>query len=841
VASPIDLNGGSITGANLTAAALAFTPQNLSAINIQTGTMPVFTSNPVPATGVTGTTFSTLLTASGYPTPTFSLASGTLPPGLTLKTNGALFGTPSTVGTYTGTFAATNSQGSPTQAFNIVITAPVAVLFTSTPLDRSLRVGVVNTYTLVASGSPAPAFSVQSGGLPPGLTLDAAGNLTGTPTTTGDYTGVFAATNSVNTVTQNFHFAVTAATTLPQAFAWGAGVNGQIGNNTTTGGGVHVPVAVTMSGALAGREIIALAVGSEHTLALASDGTVYAWGSNLHGQLGDGTANNASVPVAVNRTAGTSALAGRTVIAIAAAGYNSMALASDGRVYTWGDNTYGQLGNSTMGGASYVPVAVNLVPGYSALAGKTVTGIATAGTFFVALSADGTVCTWGRNNFGQLGNNSTTDTLVPVAVNVAGGVSALAGKTVTAVAAGGEHVLALASDGTVYAWGDNSLAQLGNSSVATTSLVPVAVNTTAGVSNLAGKTITAISAGTFHGLALASDGSVSAWGYNFSGQLGNGATGLSADPVAVSVTSRVSALAGKTVTQIVGSGYHSLALASDGTVCAWGSGSSGELGDNGSTDQLVPVAVNTVSGVSALAGQSVVALAVGSESAHCVVLAKPAPATVPVFTNTALTPSIVTGSAASFALTASGTPAAVFTVQSGALPTGITLNSTSGLVTGTPTTTGTFTGVFAATNTAGSATQNFSFTVTAPVFDFTAFLNLNFTPAELADATISGPLADPDHDGVPNLLEFALGSDPRNSNVAGWTLVQEGANWVYRYTRPAGGAVGVTYIVESSNDLVTWTTVTSVIESTAAGVDTMKATVPTNGTSNFFRLRVTQP
>src|SRR5208337_1743565 len=129
----------------------------------------------------------------------------------------------------------------------------------------------------------------------------------------------------------------------------------------------------------------------------------------------------------------------------------------------------------------------------------------------------------------------------------------------------------------------------------------------AGVSALYGKKVVAIAAGWYHSLALCSDGTVAAWGYDNNGQLGDNTTTEHHAPVAVNTASGVSALYGKTVVAIAAGWYHSLALCSDGTVAAWGQNELGQLGDNTTTQRLAPVAVNTAPG-SALSNKTVVAI-----------------------------------------------------------------------------------------------------------------------------------------------------------------------------------------------------------------------------------------
>ena len=185
----------------------------------------------------------------------------------------------------------------------------------------------------------------------------------------------------------------------------------------------------------------------------------------------------------------------------------------------------------------------------------------------------------------------------------------LAGKTVTAITAGEAHTCAVA-DGKAYCWGNNWIGQLGNNT-ATPSRVPVAVST---AGPLAGKTVTAITAGDLHSCAVA-DGKAYCWGYNGSGQLGNGSTGPSDGPVPVPVAvSTAGALAGKTVTGI-SAGFRYTCAVADGKAYCWGSGDMGQLGNGNYPDSPVPVAVRT-DGV--LNGKTVTAITTGRSHACAV-------------------------------------------------------------------------------------------------------------------------------------------------------------------------------------------------------------------------------
>lgn len=318
-------------------------------------------------------------------------------------------------------------------------------------------------------------------------------------------TGVMAG-KKVSTIGTGYYFGC-ALTTDGLLYCWGSGSSGKLGNGGTASSAV--PVAVTMSGALAGKTAKTLTLGDDHACVLASDDLAYCWG--YAGTLGNGTTGSSSLPVAVTMAG---ALAGKTFkqVTSSSAYAHTCAIASDNLGYCWGQNGNGQLGNSSTAAATS-PVAVNTS---GALAGKTLQSIATGGFLTCAIASDGLPYCWGRNGYyGQLGNNSTADSSVPVAVNTSG---VLAGKTIRKMALGGSHTCVIASDAKVYCWGIGTSGQLGNGSTAQT-LVPVAVDTT-GV--LAGKTMVDVYAGGSMSCARDSDGELYCWGDDWYGQLGDG-------------------------------------------------------------------------------------------------------------------------------------------------------------------------------------------------------------------------------------------------------------------------------------------------------------------------------
>ncbi len=308
--------------------------------------------------------------------------------------------------------------------------------------------------------------------------------------------------------------------------------------------------------------------GSNHSVALDTDGHVLTWGKNDVGQLGIGTTTDEVAPVQVT------AFANGIDIS---AGYNhTVALKSDGTVWTWGGNLYGQLGDRTNTNRN-TPVQV---PG---LAG--ITAVLSGAYHTIALKSDGTVWAWGDNGYGQLGDGSLFNRTMPVQVQGISGV--------TAIAVGGYHSLFLKSDGTVWGVGFNSSGQLGNN---TTSVQTTPVQA-AGLSD-----ISSIGGGLLHSIALKKDGSVWAWGGNNHGQLGDNTTLDSSIPKKISTISDVN--------RITGGDIHSTVLKDDGTVWTWGGNTYGQLGDGTTTDRYVPVQLQGITGLTTLAagGSHTVAL-----------------------------------------------------------------------------------------------------------------------------------------------------------------------------------------------------------------------------------------
>jgi alpha-tubulin suppressor-like RCC1 family protein len=349
---------------------------------------------------------------------------------------------------------------------------------------------------------------------------------------------------------------------------WGWNFDGQLGNGNTANSSAPVAVRPFTDGVTA----VSITAGAYHTCAVLNTGAVNCWGYNFSGQLGNGTTANSSAPDAVDTFTG-----GVTAVSITAGYYDTCALLNTGAVNCWGNNGNGQLGNGNTANSS-APVAVNA---FTDVTGTAVS-ITAGGTHTCALLNTGAVNCWGNNSVGQLGNNSTADSLVPVGVDpfTVGSASAVS------IAAGVDHTCAVLNTGAVNCWGNNSDGQLGNGNTNNSS-APVAVNAFTDVTG----TAVSITAGNLHTCAVLNTGAVNCWGDNSYGQLGNGNTTSSSAPVAVNAFTD-----GATAVSITAGAFHTCAVLNTGAVNCWGYNSFGGLGNNTTNNSSAPVAVNAFTG-----------------------------------------------------------------------------------------------------------------------------------------------------------------------------------------------------------------------------------------------------
>ena len=294
----------------------------------------------------------------------------------------------------------------------------------------------------------------------------------------------------------------------------------------------------------AGVVVVSVACGGDHMMALDASGKVHAWGNNCYGQLGDTTTDDKSVPFVVSY----GSLAGRTVVSVSCGEQHTVAVDTCGEVHAWGQNARGQLGVTPV-----TPRSTPFVVGSGSLVGETVVSVACGAHHTMAVDSGGKVHAWGWSSCGRLGLAT-----VPFIVN--GGT--LAGKTVVSVACGYGHAMALDTSGTLHAWGFNGFGQLGDTTTVDKS-VPFVVD----YGSLAHRThrIASVACGYCLTMAVDTGGTVHSWGDNRHGQLGDGTRVNRSTPSVVSSGSVV----GRTIVSVACGRIHTLAVDTSGTLHAW--------------------------------------------------------------------------------------------------------------------------------------------------------------------------------------------------------------------------------------------------------------------------------
>jgi alpha-tubulin suppressor-like RCC1 family protein len=384
----------------------------------------------------------------------------------------------------------------------------------------------------------------------------------------------------------NINVAVTCGTTIAAGVAhtcaltsagtvlcWGSNEFGQLGN----GGTANVTSPVQVVGLASST--VSISAGSESTCALTAMGTVWCWGDNANGQLGNGTFTQSAIPVQVMNPAGNAPLT--DVARIASGQSHTCAVTSTGAALCWGDNSKGELGNGTET-ISSLPVSVSgLAAGVSM--------IAAGSDFTCAVTTDGGAKCWGDGATGQLGNGTSTNSATPSTVLDATGSSPL--NSVVIVSAGFENACVLTTEGNVFCWGADGSGQLGNGNVSSASAIPVEVLNSNGNSALGD--VVAISSGLDNNCAVTVAGKTECWGANASGQLGNGSSANSSAPATVAgIASGVAAIAS--------GNEHTCTATTAGIIQCWGSNVNGQLANGTTRSSAIPVEALGVNNIGVL-------------------------------------------------------------------------------------------------------------------------------------------------------------------------------------------------------------------------------------------------
>jgi len=328
-----------------------------------------------------------------------------------------------------------------------------------------------------------------------------------------------------------------------------------------------------------------VAAGEEHSCAALLDGTAWCWGENGRGQLGDGTTTDRSAATQVVGSGGTGYLA--DVVGITAGAEHTCAVLDDGTAWCWGENGQGQLGVGSKSDSRY-PVQVDGIGGTGTLPG--VDEIEGGRQHTCALLTAGTMACWGDNAKKQLGDGTGTDRRSPVQVVGSGGTGTLG--SIAGIGLGEQHTCAALDDGSAWCWGEGSRHRLGNGST-TDRNTPTQVKGSGGTGTLAG--VAQIDGGNQHTCAVLTDGSIRCWGRNNNGELGIGSHTDQRYPVQVGGRGGSGTLAD--VDAVSGGRDHTCAIHGDGSVSCWGRNDLGQLGDGTTTERTSPVQVVGSGGV----------------------------------------------------------------------------------------------------------------------------------------------------------------------------------------------------------------------------------------------------
>jgi alpha-tubulin suppressor-like RCC1 family protein len=332
-------------------------------------------------------------------------------------------------------------------------------------------------------------------------------------------------------------------------WAWGDNGRAQLGDGTTANKMFPVQIG-------AEKRWVSITTGTypgAYSLAIRTDGTLWGWGANYYGRIGDGTTVDKSSPVQIGT--------GKDWTFIAVKCTHSLALKSDKSFWGWGMNNGGQLGDGTTVD-KHSPVQIGT--------DKDWVSIAVGYAHSLALKSNGTLWAWGSNTVGELGDGTTEGRLSPVQIGT--------DNTWVAIEAGFHNTFALKSDGTLWAWGQNNYAQLGDGTTQSKN-----APTQIGIDKNWTKVVT-YHYMVGHTLALKSDGTLWAWGRNQSGQLGDGATEAKKSPVQIGTD--------KDWVSVAVGGSHSIALKSNETLWVWGANNYGQLGDGTTMNKSTPVQIN---------------------------------------------------------------------------------------------------------------------------------------------------------------------------------------------------------------------------------------------------------
>ena len=313
-------------------------------------------------------------------------------------------------------------------------------------------------------------------------------------------------------------------------YMWGRNDYGQLGNGTKEDSSVPIKIM---------ENVKSVSLGEYHSAAITEDGSLYMWGDNEYGQLGNGTYKDSSTPIKIMDN----------VKSVSLGACHSAAITEDGSLYMWGGNSDGQLGNGTTEGSS-TPIKIM----------ENVKSVSLGKYHSAAITEDGSLYMWGANWIYQLGNETCKDSSTPIKIM----------DNVKFVSSSLHSSAAITEDGSLYMWGCNYDGELGNGTTKHSS-TPIKIM----------ENVKSVSLGGWHSAAITEDGSLYMWGGNYNGKLGNGTTEASTVPIKIM----------ENVKSVSLGGYHSAAITENGSLYMWGDNGYGLLGNGTTEDSYVPIKV----------------------------------------------------------------------------------------------------------------------------------------------------------------------------------------------------------------------------------------------------------
>ncbi|MBU1143737.1 MAG: InlB B-repeat-containing protein, partial [Firmicutes bacterium] len=358
-------------------------------------------------------------------------------------------------------------------------------------------------------------------------------------------------------------------------FMWGSNNFGQLG--VGTGFTQNTPKEITNQFTLNETELITdVFLGGHHSAALTSEGRLFMWGYNDYGQLGDNTTISKNNPIDI--TSRFNLNVDETIMSVYLGAEFSTAITSSNRIFAWGYNWTGQLGNGTME-TKIVPT--DITNQFNLSSGEKIESLGLGTAHSSAVTSSGRVFTWGYNWAGILGDGTIETRTTPV--DITHQFNLEVGEKISSTSFGNSHSIALTSNGRLFVWGANSSNQLGDGT-SSTRIIPIEITSRFNLAE--GEVIENVRTFDFHTIVITSANRIFSWGSNTSGQLGDGTTINRNTPI--EITSRFDLISEEAISLVSTGGYHSLAISSDGNIFKWGSNSSGQLGDNTYSNTSLP-------------------------------------------------------------------------------------------------------------------------------------------------------------------------------------------------------------------------------------------------------------